>query len=375
MFRFVRPLAKTGALSLCAFLVACPADDKAGDTKDPAKPETTEPQKPEVAPTETPPPAETPPAPAASHPECVGPMTAEPAATFAVGERQFDQKGSVLTLTTGDADDEFTIGQITDVKDWTPENCANIRVASKWFQGEKVDAIAVTGDLGESAEAIEKVLREVASIGVPVLAIAGNRECRDHFSTALANVQKDHKNVINMNTVRVFNTDDVSFVSLPGYFNRSYIHCAEGCEYAPADVKALLEISKAATAPVRVLLSHGPPKQNGATALDRIHEDVNVGDPELTKVLEAGLFPFGLFGNIQEAGGYGTDLSGEKRVAQDAFADQLYVNPGPIDAVRWAMLDGTESLGMAGVFKIKGKQAKYKIYRMKAGEAKPETCK
>ena len=41
-------------------------------------------------------------------------------------------------------------------------------------------------------------------------------------------------------------------------------------------------------------------------------------------------------------------------------------------AVRWAMLDGTESLGMAGVLHIKGKQAKYQIYRIRPGEAKVE---
>jgi len=373
MFRSVKTLALPLALSTCCFTLGCPADDKKSDVPAEQK-KPAEPAQP-VDDGAKPPPTAEPTAAQASNPECVGPMTGEPVESFAAGERQFERKGSVLTLTTTDGDDEFTIGQLTDIKDWTPENCANIRLATKWFLAEKVDAIALTGDLGESVESIEKVLREVASTGLPILAIAGNRECRDHFSTALANVQKDHKNVINMNTVRVLNTDDVSIVSLPGYFNRSYIHCAEGCEYSPADVKALIEISKAATSPTRVLISHGPPKQSGATALDRIHEDVNVGDPELTKVLEAGLFPFGLFGNIQEAGGYGTDLSGEKRVAQDAYADQLYVNPGPVDAVRWAMLDGTESLGMAGVFKIKGKQAKYKIYRVKAGEAKPDQCK
>jgi len=34
------------------------------------------------------------------------------------------------------------------------------------------------------------------------------------------------------------------------------------------------------------------------------------------------------------------------------------------------MLDGSDSLGMAGILKIKGKQASHDIYRIKPGEAK-----
>jgi hypothetical protein len=85
----------------------------------------------------------------------------------------------------------------------------------------------------------------------------------------------------------------------------------------------------------------------------------------------AAMFPFGLFGNIQEAGGYATDLAGTTRVAADTFTDSFYLNPGPLDSVRWVMLDGTESVGMAGLVKVKGKQASYAIHRLKAGEAKP----
>ncbi len=292
------------------------------------------------------------------------------ATTFKIGEIEYERTGAVVTQKTADDDDEFTIGQLTDVKDYTPENATNIKIAVEWFKSEKVDAIAITGDLGESVESIEKVIEAVAGVGVPVLAIAGNRECRAHFKEALDKAAAKHPHVINMNAVRVFNADDASFVSLPGYYNKSYIHCAEGCEYFPSDVKALDDAAALAKG-TRVLLSHGPPKMDGATGLDRIHEEVNVGDPELANYLKGGNFPFGLFGNIQEAGGYGTDLAGTTRVKADVWAEQLYVNPGPIDAVRWQMLDGTESLGMAGLLTVKGKQAKYKIRRIKDGEAKP----
>lgn len=307
---------------------------------------------------------------AKSSPDCVGPMTDQPAETFEIGGKTYERKGSVVTQTTADPDDELVVGQLTDIKDHTPANAANLQSALEFFKQNKVDLIAVTGDLGESAESIQKVLTDVAAAGVPVLAMVGNRECRDHFVQGVTAAQKTAKNIVNMNAVRVFNADDASFVSMPGYYNPQYIHCAEGCQYQPQDVAELPKIAEKATGPVKILLSHGPPQQKGEKAIDRIHEGANVGDPELAKVMQTGLFPFGLFGNIQEAGGYATDLSGETRIAPDTFADALYLNPGPIDSVRWVMLDGTESVGMAGLFHLKGKQAKYKIHRLKPGDAK-----
>jgi Icc-related predicted phosphoesterase len=353
------------AAALALVVAGCPAEEKKPEPKPEPKPAEPE-KKPEPKPEPEQPVAAT----GTSHPECVGPRSAEPAETFEFEGKTFERKGSTLSLKTDDPDDEFVIGQISDVKDFTPENKANVDVILKWFATEGVDAIAVTGDLGESVESISGLLEHLAAAKLPVLAIAGNRECRDHFSDALKATSAKHKNVVNMNTVRVFNTDDASLVSLPGYYNKSYIHCAEGCEYFPEDVEKLEELAKDATAGAKVLISHGPPKQTGEKGLDRIHEEVNVGDPKLAEVLAKGAFPFGLFGNIQEAGGYGSNLAGDKRIEQGQFVDSLYMNPGPIDSVRWQMLDGTESLGMAGLMKIKGKQASYKIYRIRPGEAK-----
>lgn len=310
--------------------------------------------------------------PKVSDPLCVGKPTSSPEETLEIAGKTWTRKGSTLTLPAADADDEFVLGQITDIKDHNPDNAANLLAVVNWLKAEKVDAIAVSGDLGETADSIEKVIRDVASAGVPVLVMVGNRECRDHFDAGVKAAQKDLKNIINMNLVRVINTDDVSIVSMPGYYNRAYLHCADGCEYMPDDVRALPEVAKEATNPVRVLISHGPPLQSGPLAIDRIHEGANVGDPVMTEVMKANptLFPFGMFGNIQEAGGYATDLAGVTRVAAETFVDSFMLNPGPLDAVRWVMLDGTESVGMAGLVKVKGKQAMYKIFRLKPGEAK-----
>jgi Icc-related predicted phosphoesterase len=329
-------------------------------------------------------PAEQPPAPppvaavvpkAVSNPLCIGKFESAPEEKIEIAGKSYVRKGSTLTQETIDADDEFVIGQISDIKDHTPENAANLQLAFDWMKGEKVDAIALTGDLGESAESVQRVLEDAAATGLPVLAIVGNRECAKHFDDGVKAAQIKFKNVINLNQVRVLNFDDLSIVSMPGYFNKSYIHCAEGCEYTADDVKNLPELAKATTAPVRMLISHGPPLQTGPLAIDRIHEGANVGDPALSEVMKGGLFAFGMFGNIQEAGGYATNLAGDVRVAPETYADSLYVNPGPIDSVRWVMLDSSESVGMAGIVHVKGKQAQYKIKRIKPGEAKVPAAK
>ncbi|MDP2344966.1 MAG: metallophosphoesterase [Deltaproteobacteria bacterium] len=363
--RIAAPSSLLAAL-LVAGLVACPAK--------PPEPPPEPVKRADVKPIDAVKPADAPRA--ESNPLCVGRAGVGPDEALEVGGKKYARKGSTVTLEGSDGDDEFVLGQITDIKDHTPENAANLKIAIEWLKTEKVDAIAVTGDLGESAESIQRVVEDVAAAGVPVLAIVGNRECRDHFEQGVKAAQVKFKNVINMNSVRVFNTDDVSIVSMPGYYNKSYIHCAEGCEYTPEDVKTLPEVAKAATSPTKILISHGPPLQTGALAIDRIHEGANVGDPVMTEVMKAsGLFPFGMFGNIQEAGGHATNLTGETRVAPETYADSLYLNPGPIDSVRWVMLDGSESVGMAGLIHVKGKQAMYKIKRIKPGEAKVDGTK
>ncbi len=331
-------------------------------------------EKPAPAPTPAPAP-KTPEAPpkVASNPLCVAQPADGPEERLEIAGKTYVKKGTTITQEGTDADDEFVIGQVSDIKDHTPENAANLKIAFEWMKAEKVDAIALTGDLGESAESIQKVVEDAAAVGVPVLAIVGNRECAKHFDDGVKAAQAKFKNVINLNQVRVVNFDDLSVVSMPGYFNKSYIHCAEGCEYSADDVKKLPEVAKAATGAVKLLISHGPPLQSGPQAIDRIHEGANVGDPNLTEVLKTGTFQFGMFGNIQEAGGYAANLAGDARVAPETFADSFYVNPGPIDSVRWVMLDGSESVGMAGLVHVKGKQAQYKIKRIKPGEAKVET--
>ena len=52
-------------------------------------------------------------------------------------------------------------------------------------------------------------------------------------------------------------------------------------------------------------------------------------------------------------------------IAPGKMAGELFLNPGPADSVRWSMNDRTESVGMAALLQVKGKQASFKPFRVK----------
>jgi Icc-related predicted phosphoesterase len=301
--------------------------------------------------------------------QCVGPFVSEPVKTVKIGAREWELKGSTLTEKTSDPDDTMVVGVIADLKEDIPDNLSNIDKFLSFFKQEKVELIIVNGDTGESKTQIANNLKRVAASGVPVGIIIGNRECQEDFTAAVAEVSEKAQNVFNLNVVRRIVADDAEFVTMPGYYNASYLHCVEGCQYWEEDVAALGPIVDQAKHPV-TLISHGPPRQASPNALDRISEGTNEGDPSLAKFLADKKIPFGIFANIHEAGGKATDLSGENQIKEGTFVDSLYVNPGPGDSLRWTMNSGAESVGMAAVVTYKGKQASYKIYRLSPQVAK-----
>ncbi|MEW5847469.1 MAG: metallophosphoesterase [Myxococcota bacterium] len=296
---------------------------------------------------------------------CVGPLTQNVKATVEVGGVTYERDGAILRRTAADPDDQFVFGVISDIKEDAPENLANIKAATAFFAENKADAILFLGDSSETQAGVTKVLSTLAESGLPVFAIVGNRECKSHWVAGMAEAQKTHKNLFDFTQIRLFNADDVSVISIPGYHNPTYLHCPEGCRYFPSDVEATAALVKQATG-TPVLISHGPPRQEGATAIDRIHDEANVGDPALAEFIQKNNIPFGAFGNIAEAGGKATDLAGKTVIAPDTLANSLYLNPGPADAIQWQMLDGTTAQGMAAVLTIKGKQASYKTKRFGA---------
>jgi Icc-related predicted phosphoesterase len=295
--------------------------------------------------------------------DCVGPITTGAPQALTIGATNWELAGSTLTEKSPRKGDTLVVGVVTDIKEDSPENLANLREFAKWFKANNVDLIVNNGDTGETQAQIENALGILAEIKVPVLSIIGNREGRKVHKAALAAAHAKHGNIFNLVNVRRVDTSIADFVSMPGYHNPNYIHAEDGCMYTAEDTASLVEAVKASNSPV-VVISHGPPHMDGPNALDRTSEGDNVGDPAIAKVIAEHRVAFGIFGNIHEAGGKAVDLKGEKVIAQNTFVDALYLHPGPADGVRWVMNDKSESVGMAAILTIKGAKASYQIKRM-----------
>ena len=300
-------------------------------------------------------------------PICVSPWTTKGSPVkFEAGGFDMNQQGAQVTATSAKPDGKLVFGVIADIKENTSENQANIKLILEHFAKNNVELIVVPGDLGDTQAQIEQVLTQLAESKLPILTVIGNREGRTAYAEAIKASKTRYRGLIDLNQQRLVTVDNVAFISIPGYHNKIYIHARDGCHYTPEDVEASEAIAKAAEGKTRFLVSHGPPRQKGPHALDRTLEQANVGDPELQNFLMETGISFGIFANIHEAGGHATDRTGEKRMAENEWVESMYVNPGPADAVRWAMNDGSESVGMAAVISVDGVRAKYSIYRLQA---------
>lgn len=304
------------------------------------------------------------------------PTKADPACVGAVGEAapqiietangKWERNGSTVAWKEGAKADALVLGTLTDIKDGAAENLENLRKALTFFAAQKVDAIVVAGDSGETEAHLTTVLDLLAEPKVPVFIVIGNRESKTVFNKTVTAASTRHPHIFNLNQIRRVDTPAADLVSLPGYFNPDYLHAEDGCRYYDGDLKEVATIAAAADSPV-VLISHGGPKQAGKDALDFTSQGKNVGDEGMTQLLTSAKIHFGIFGNVHEAGGTGADLAGAKLAAGELHA-ALYLNPGPADSIRWPMNDGTESTGMAGVMTIQGAKASYQVERFQPAQ-------
>ncbi len=343
-------------LSLSVALLVVVALTSACQKEAPPPPE---PAKPEVK-VEPPAPPPTP----KSDPTCVGPMTTGTPETVTVGDQTWELNGAKMELKSElKKKGELVIGALTDIKEDSDENKANLKKLVDFFKKSKAQLIVVAGDTGQNQKEIEGALTVLATSKVPVFNIVGNREGKAEYRKAMVALKAKYGNVFDLNVIREVETPVLDIVSMPGYFNPSYLHNDDGCLYYQADLDALDAFIKARKEPV-MLVSHGGPKQDGAEALDRTAEGENRGDPGLAKVMAEDKVPFGIFGTFHEAGGRATDLSGATRLDENKPYDSLYVNPGPADAVKWMMNDGSESEGMGALLTFKDGKLSYQIHRL-----------
>ena len=296
-------------------------------------------------------------------PECAAPIDLAPPVQVRLGERVATHSGYKLTFQQNDADGELVLGVLGPVHEDSGANLVAIQRYRQFFAEQKADAIVLTGDLGESAEGIARLLRAVAEAKVPVLVVAGHRECRADFTNGFLQAQGQANNLVNMNAVRAVQFPEAALVSLPGLHDPNYLGCATACRYFKETVDEVIRLAREAEGPV-VLVSHGPPRGTGAQALDFISDGRNVGDAEINRAIKEADIPFGLFANIEEAGGRASSSpDGAAAVAEGERTKRLYLNPGPADTIGWELNDGTQSFGMAAVFRLREGAASFQLYR------------
>ncbi len=350
----LRTAATVAALGLSVTLLGCP--EKKVEPPPAPKPA-------EVKPVVQAPP---PPAPEPrADKECAAPIDPGPVTELKFGERAAKQTGARLTFTDKDTDGALTFGVLGPVNEDSGLNILAIRKYVKFFQDEKADAIVVTGDVGEVAGGIGRVLEELGGSKLPVFVIIGNRECRAEYTDGLNAAKAKAPNIVNLNEVRVIEFPELTLVSLPGYHDPNYITCKTGCQYVKSTVAEVVRVAKEAKTPV-ALVAHGPPHGNGNQALDFAGAGGNVGDRAITAAITEGNIAFGLFSNIKEAGGRATkDADGTQLAKEGEASKTLFLNPGPADTMGWDMNDSTKSVGMAAIFTLKEGQGSFKMLRLK----------
>lgn len=294
---------------------------------------------------------------------CVGQTVTGTPQVLKIGAVEWVLNGSTLSQRGPDADGELRIGALTDIKEPSADNLGNLAKFKEWFATRKIDLLVVAGDSGEDESQLTQVYDFLAQLNVPLGALMGNREGLKAFEAALGAVGARYPHVFNLNLVRRIDTPLADLISLSGYYDPEFLHADDGCIYTTQDAARLALLAKFCDSPV-VLVSHGPPRMATKDGIDAIAEGDNRGDPALSAVIAQANIPFGIFGNIHEAGGKATNRDGSKVYKPGEAADQLYLNPGPADGVRWKMNDGTISYGMAGILTIKDGKASYEIMRM-----------
>ncbi len=253
---------------------------------------------------------------------------------------------------------ELRIGVLAGLKDAEDENLAWIRriVADLVRRGAEV--LVADSDLGDNSDEQETLLGALTETGLPVLAVAGNREVRSDLDAAESELRKRGARILDLSHTRVVELGDATVVGLPGAYERRQVHADGACVYVQKDVDATLAALDRVPPPA-ILVAAVPPRGQDANALD-VSEGQNLGDPRLAPLLRKA--PFGIFGQVWESGGRAIDGKGAP-VAPGVAADQLYLNPGAADHTPWPMADGRVVAGQAALLTIRGRKASWEPVR------------
>lgn len=297
--------------------------------------------------------------------KCPGPLdTLRTPRTLTFADKPYKHSGYKLEVQKKDADSSIKIGLIGAIKDVSEGTQKNLKETFAWFRGTQVEWVVVNGDVALEESDLEHVFDLLAQEKLPTIVVMGNGESRGSWARVFTEHDKRYPNLINGVWVRQIVADDVEFWTLPGYFDRKFVYQGAGCYYEATDLEVFDKLSSDRQQPV-ALISHGPPKGEGAHALDWILDKKNVGDLDLRNLLEKKNISFGFFGHILEAGGAAVGRDFKTPIAPGKSASTLYINAGTLSADPWTMNDGSTGTGIATLVTIDGSAARYEFKKFK----------
>ena len=255
---------------------------------------------------------------------------------------------------------EVRIGVLAGLKEADDDNVAFLRKQVAELKRRGAEVLLADGDLGDNLEEQETLLGALADSGLPIIAVAGNREVRSELDAAEAELRKKGARILDLSHTRVVDLGDAVVVGLPGAFERRQVHSDGACIYVQKDIDALAAALEHWQGPPAILVAAVPPRGQDARALD-VSEGQNLGDPRLAPLLRRA--PFGVFGQVWESGGRAVDGKGAP-LAPGAWADQLYLNPGAADHAPWPMVDGSTVAGQAALLTVRGRRASWEPVRL-----------
>lgn len=281
-------------------------------------------------------------APLRSDPACVAPLDAPGAR-----EKLREKKG------------ELRLGVLAGLKDADDENVAWLRKLVAELKRRGAEVLVADGDLGDNPDEQETLLGVLTESGLPVVAVAGNREVRSDLDAAEAELRKKGARIVDLSHSRIVELGDATLVGLPGAFERRQLHADGACIYVGKDLDALFAALERLQGAPAVLVAAVPPRGQDVKALD-VSEGQNVGDARLGLLLKRA--PFAIFGQVWESGGRAVDGKGAP-VAQGAESERLYLNPGAADRTPWPMADGSAVAGQAALLTVRGRRASWNAVR------------
>ena len=249
---------------------------------------------------------------------------------------------------------QLRIGVLAGLKDADEDNVASLKKLVAELKRRGADVLLADGDLGDNPDEQETLLGVLTESGLPLLAVAGNREVRSELDAAEAELRKKGARIVDLSHERIVELGDATVVGLPGAFERRLLHADGACVYGQKDLDALQDALGRVAQPA-ILVAALPPRGQDAKALD-VTEGQNVGDPRLNALLRRA--PFGVFGQVWESGGRAIDSAG-KPVPQATEVEQLYLNPGAADRTPWPMEGGTMAQGQVALLSIRGGKASW----------------